>query len=286
MNTRVRIPEHVVPGKRLGRHVNHDPRSLAYQVQPQPARALASVLHERRVAVLDQGTTSSCTGNASVGAVGSLPLFPALPTDHPALDETYARDTVYALATQLDEYPGSYDPATGKGDDGSSGLAAAKACKQLGLIPGYLHATSLTAMQTALQDTPVIVGVNWYEGFDSPTSSGLITISGSVRGGHEFEVIGLDVTEKTFLAVNSWGPAYAVKGYFSFSFDTMDQLLHEQGDCTQLLPLSVPAPPTPTPAPGDADATLVAALDPWAAERHRGSNAQAVTAYKVWRAAQ
>ena len=34
------------------------------------------------------------------------------------------------------------------------------------------------------------------------------------------------------------------------SFDSMTRLLSEDGDCTQLLPLTVPAP-TPTPTPTD-----------------------------------
>ncbi len=285
MNTRVTIPEYPsdAGGGRLGRSVNHDPRSLSYRVTPQPARALASVRHDRQVPVFDQGQIGSCTGQASVGAVGTLPLFPALPAGHAALDETEAL-MIYSAATSLDDVPGTYPPD----DTGSSGLAAAKACLAAGLIPGYLHATDLATMQTALQDTPVIVGINWYSSFDRPDSSGQVTISpnAQVRGGHEFEVIGLDVTGQTFLAVNSWSDAWGVKGYFQFSFDTMARLLAEQGDCTQLLPLTVPAPvptPAPTPDPVPVPAPTPSPVDPavlawweasrkWAHARHAAGN--------------
>ena len=223
-DTRRVIPEIVIPGRRLGRNVNHDSRSMLFRVHAQPARALVSVTHERRVPVFDQGDLGSCTGNAAVGAVGTAPLFDGLPGTHPNLDEPLAVK-VYSAATVLDDAPGTYPPT----DTGSDGLSAAKACKNLGLISGYLHATDVTTMQTALQDTPVIVGVNWYEGFDNPDHNGLVSISGQVRGGHEFEVVGLDLEKKLFLAVNSWGTGWGVNGHFSFSFDTMAQLLSRAG---------------------------------------------------------
>jgi hypothetical protein len=238
------IPEQQVEGRRLGRNVNHDARSLRFLVNS-PARALSTTEHERMIPVLDQGQLGSCTGNAAVGAVGTKPLFDALPSGHPELDEDLAVK-VYSAATALDPYDGQYPPD----DTGSDGLSAAKACKNLGLISGYLHATSLDAMQSALQDTPVIVGVNWYEGFDDPDSNGLVKVSGKVRGGHEFEVVGVDMENQLFHAVNSWGTSWGKNGHFWFSFDSMTRLLSEDGDCTQLLPLTVPAP-TPTPTPSD-----------------------------------
>lgn len=43
--------------------------------------------------------------------------------------------------------------------------------------------------------------------------------------------------------------------------------------------------PTPAPAPDTADATFAAALKPWVAARHSGSNAKAAKAAKAWLAA-
>jgi hypothetical protein len=242
-----RIPEsHIVghegaPG-RLGRHVNHDPRSLAYQVRADVV--LRTVLWPRHIDVLDQGDLGSCTGNAATGALGTDPLWDALQTPQRIkLDETEAV-ALYSAATALDPYAGTYPPT----DTGSDGVSVAKATQKAGLISGYLHATSIAAMNTALQTGPVIVGVNWYEGFDSPDSTGLVKISGSVRGGHEFEVLGYDVLTDTYTAVNSWGAGWGVLGRFRFTGATMTRLLAEDGDCTQLLPLSA-SPPVPTPTP-------------------------------------
>jgi hypothetical protein len=277
------IPEIVVPGKPLGRHVNHDPRSLQYTVGA-PAKALQTVLHPRLVPVFDQGNLGSCTGNASVGALGTAPLYDSVKGQNQTLDENFAI-AVYSAATALDDYAGTYPPT----DTGSDGLSVAKVLKTKGLISGYLHATSLVAMQAALQDTPVIVGVNWYEGFDNPSATGLVQVSGQVRGGHEFEVIGIDVENQLFEAVNSWGESWGVNGHFKFSFDDMTRLLSEQGDCTQLLPLTVPAPvptpvpPTPTPTPA-VDPDILnwwSATREWTNSRHFGANGKAVKAAKT-----
>lgn len=278
------IPEQKIPDRRLGRHLNHDPRSLRYLVAS-PARTLNSVEHERIIPVLDQGDLGSCTGNAAVGALGTQPLYDALDLSiggKDNLDEPLARE-IYSDATEIDPYPGVWPSE----DTGSDGLSAAKACKTRGLISGYTHATSLTAMQAALQDTPVIVGVNWYEGFNDPTTVGFVNIHGSIRGGHEFEVIGLNIETKMFHAVNSWGDGWGLHGHFWFSFADMDRLLHEDGDCTQLLPLTVPAP---IPAPlNQADTDLITAVDPWANQRYTwlptGKAGRARAGYLEWKKA-
>jgi hypothetical protein len=257
------IPEQVVPGKRLGRHCNHDPQSLRYPVGTS-ARAITSVEHQRVIPVLDQGNLGSCTGNAAVGALGTKPLYDTLSdAQKKLLTESYAVD-LYEQETREDPYDGSYPPD----DTGSDGLTAAKVCKSRGFISGYTHATSLTAMQAALQDAPVIIGINWYEGFDHPDpDTGIVQIAGSIRGGHEVEVIGWDATRQLFHAVNSWSKEWGLNGHFWIPVTVQDRLLDEDGDCTQLLPLNVPAPvPTPTPL-DQASRDLITAMDPWANQK-------------------
>jgi hypothetical protein len=271
--TTIRLPELPGPG-RLGRHIQHDPRSLRYLVPSQAVQV--SKTWTRRTPVLDQGDLGSCTGNASVGVLGTEPFNGTLGAT--VLDEKLAVK-VYSLATSLDPFDGAYPPD----DTGSDGLSAAKACKQLGLISGYQHATSLSAMVDALQVGPVIVGVNWYEGFDNPDSAGKVKVAGAVRGGHEFEVCGVGVNTGMFHAINSWGTSWGKSGHFCFSFDDMTRLLSEDGDCTSFVPVTAPAP-TPT---DDADAALVAALNVW--ERSIVSRltkaGKAKAAFDAWKAA-
>lgn len=66
-----RIEEVPVEGRRLGRHVKHDPRSLAYQVVADGTAV--TVRWDRLIPVLDQGQVGSCTGNAAVGHLGTQP---------------------------------------------------------------------------------------------------------------------------------------------------------------------------------------------------------------------
>lgn len=278
----------------LGRLVNHDPRSLQYQVRADGT--VQTVKWARVIEVLDQGNVGSCTGNAAVGHLGTQPedaTLAGLIAAGLTLDEAEALK-IYSAAEVIDGN-GPYPP----NDFGSSGLSVAKAAKNAGLISGYTHMTSLAACQTAIATGPLIIGINWYDGFDNPDAAGHVKVSGSVRGGHEVEVIGYDTQTDLWEAVNSWGTGYGVQGHFFFSSPDFARLLSEQGDCTQFVPLSQPAPvptppaPVPTPTPGptptptpvpvpDADLALWNVLKHWAHEHHVGGNHDAAVAVIEW----
>jgi hypothetical protein len=264
------IPEHQGAG-RLGRHVRHDPRSLRYQVPARSTGTLKSVRHTRRIPVLDQGSLGSCTGNAAEGVLGTSPFYEAIPTTvlgrptgNAQVDEDQAI-ALYSAATVLDDYDGGYPPT----DTGSDGLSVAKASLAAGLISGYRHATSLEAALAALEDDPVVTGINWYDSFDEPAENGLIAITkrASVRGGHEVELEELDVTNRLVWFTNSWAESWGLNGRACIGWDDFGRLLSEQGDVTAFVPLSQPAP-TPTPDPGTGD--LVGCLGSIIAAAQRG----------------
>jgi hypothetical protein len=211
-----------------GRLVEHDPRSRAFPFVELNDVPLCTVTHRRYGGVFDQGSLGSCTGNAAAGAINTVPVHK---TGARVLTEADAVD-LYKLATVLDGFPGQYPPD----DSGSSGLAVAKAAKQKGLISGYEHAFGIDQAMQALMFYPVITGVNWYEGFDHPSSTGRVEISGQIRGGHEFEVRGYHAPSKTVGCWNSWGADWGDKGKFRMSVATWARLLEEQGDVTVLLP--------------------------------------------------
>jgi len=238
MSTRL-IPEIVVEGKRLGRHVNHDERSLAYALPE--ADTIVSVQWPRVIPVLDQGDVGSCTGNACTGILGTQPDDGDLADLIAAglvLNESEALK-LYSAAETIDG-DGPYPP----NDNGSSGLSVAKAAQAAGLCSGYLHALSVAAAHTAIQSGPFMVGSDWYTSFDTPDSSGLVAIASgaTVRGGHEYECIGYDLPSDLWHLVNSWGTEYGVAGHFYYSTETFASLLASEGDVTSLVPLSKPAP--------------------------------------------
>ena len=225
------LPETVVAERRLGRHVDHDERSRAYDIDEIVGRGKLPqgvVEHKRHLRPLQQGELGSCTGNALVGALMTEPLYrdgSEVLAEHDAVE-------IYEKATMLDDVPGSYPPD----DTGSSGLAVCKAAKQMGLLTSYRHAFSWESALRALAASPIIVGVAWYDSFDEPGANGFVSIGphAKVRGGHEFELVGFDADARTVHAFNSWGRSWGDHGAFRFSWDDLERLLskEEQGDAT------------------------------------------------------
>lgn len=231
---RRKLEEHVIEGKRLGRHIEHDPRSRDYAYEVSAEGTLIAVEHKRHGSIFNQGNLGSCTGNALCGAKNTEPLYHQgsshLITESGAVD-------IYSLATRLDGISDGYYPPD---DTGSSGLAVARAAKQQGIIGSYQHAFDMDAALAALQAGPVITGVSWYEGFDDPDIHGLVQISGQVRGGHEIVARGYvpatNPDDALILLDNSWGTSWGVSGRFYWSVGTWRQLLADGGDVTILVP--------------------------------------------------
>lgn len=229
------LDEHVIEGKRLGRHVEHDPRSRDYAYEADVATTDYKTVHHRRYgSVLNQGQLGSCTGNACAGLINTAPEH-TTPTLQATLHESDAVD-LYELATHLDGIEGSYPPD----DTGSSGLAVAKAALQKGYITSYKHAFTMSGALAALQKMPIITGVVWYEGFDNPDpNTGLVEIAGQIRGGHEFEILGFQVEPNLddclLIAENSWGSEWGLTGRFKFTVATWRKLLADSGDATILI---------------------------------------------------
>lgn len=277
----VRIKRYEPSDPRLGRHVHHDSRSKAYpHPEASDPKTLTSVRHTRNIPVLDQGQVGSCTGNASVGNLGTAAFWDegqtVLNATDAQVDETYAVG-VYSDAETIDG-DGPYPP----NDYGSSGLSVAKVLKSRGLISGYTHALSLNAALNALANQPVIIGIPWHDDMFDPAEDGRLSITGPVEGGHEIVLDELDVENERVWLTNSWGDSWGVDGRAYLSWNDLGTLLKDDGDCTVFVPVSEPAPtpqpeptpptpqpeppqptpgPTPTPAPQDEFQRILADLE-------------------------
>jgi hypothetical protein len=220
--------ERRVAGKRLGRHVHHDPKSRAFGVAYDTTAPLVSAVHERHCPAYDQGSLGSCTGNAGAGALMTGPLW--APGRMLTQDDAVQ---VYEAATHIDRIPGHYPPD----DTGSTGLAVAKALKLAGFIREYRHAFSLHAALAALGQSPVLIGIGWRDGFDEPVGPRAeLRISGEVRGGHELYLSEIDVEAQMVRGWNSWGEDWGDGGQFSMTFETLGDVLADLGDATILVP--------------------------------------------------
>lgn len=239
---------------RLGRHVQHDPRSLAYAHGVLPESAIQSVDWTRRAPIFDQGNLGSCTGNAAAGLVGTdcsartgLTSVEISGNILP-VDEKLAVQ-VYSLATQLDDIQGTYPPD----DTGSSGLGAAKALVKLGLATKYTHAFSLSALKSALQAGPVMLGTVWLNSMfdvDAKTGHVIVDRNSGVAGGHEYVISAYDATGGAFRIDNSWGDSWGANGSAWFAQADVQWLLSQEGDVTVPAWATAPQPtPTPTPKP-------------------------------------
>lgn len=232
---------------RFGRHVEHDPRSREFAYEELPESAIMSVEWTRRTPVLDQGQLGSCTGNAGTGLLGtdsagrqgltSVTIsVEAARASHGAFGPgVYAPDEdfavrLYSLATRLDSVAGHYPPT----DTGSSGLGVAKALRVLGLASSYGHAFSMSALTSALQRGPVMIGIVWLNSMFDPNGDGQLVVDpgSGVAGGHEIELNRYDATSGDFWITNSWGEGWGVNGCAYLTTPDLRRLLSQQGDVT------------------------------------------------------
>lgn len=226
---------------RLGRHVEHDPRSRNYPAL-RATKPNVSVLWGHHGPVLDQGQIGACTGNALADCLNTDYFAASRPNGY--LTEGDALK-LYALATQLDTVPGTYPPD----DTGSTGLAVCKAGKQLGYLSSYRHAFGFDHFCAVLQTQPVIVGTNWTSDMFTPDSNGFVAPTGQVEGGHEYLALGIDYTAEMLTFLNSWGGSWGDRGRFYMRFTDFEQLLADQGDVCAPIGAAVQPQPQPQPQP-------------------------------------
>jgi hypothetical protein len=237
-----------LPGNpfRLGRHQMHDalpPEREAFrQALFQP---LKSVSHQRDTPPFDQNHCSpdviaSLGGDAAVTALGNCTANAALgllmtePFHRPGWAFT-EDDAVrlYHEETVLDDrqIPGVWPPT----DTGSTGPWSMDALEKRGLIKSWVHTRSLHTALRLLVAGPISIGVPWYQSMFQPDATDTIHVdeASGLAGGHQIEVVALDVEGQRVQLCNSWGAGWGSDGRAWLSWTDMDLLLHEGGDVVQ-----------------------------------------------------
>lgn len=211
--------------RRLGRQVVHDERSRGFQLVTSPVDRATwktkSIPVYGPVPNPDQchgectGVAKACQlnarGNRKTGRVLGMPTVHEL----------------YGLASSLDPFPGDWT-APQWVDQGSSGLASAKAAQQLGLGGEYrwLFGGADQVVQAIMDDTVVSVGTWWTDGMFDRDPVGLIRATGPQVGGHQWVVHRYDKRRDLIGGLCWWGGFK----YFWMHRGEFAELLADDGD--------------------------------------------------------
>lgn len=183
----------------------------------------------------DQGEEGACVG------FGSSQMMSIL-NQH-----RYDARWLWEQAKVYDEWPD-----TNPGDDeGTSVRAGMDVLRQVGhvrvlrgkdnpanLVEGIQEnrwATKVDEIRACISaGVPVALGINWYEGFDTPQrnlgTDYWVKISGQIRGGHCVCVMGASDRRQGVCFTNNWGMSYPRKVYVNYT--NLQRLLDEEGEAT------------------------------------------------------
>lgn len=191
---------------RLGRQVVHDPRSREFPragspVDPSSWRTRTLRTYDPRP---NPNQPNGCCTGVSMCVQGNTAGVASVSRRLTMADA----QAVYTLATSIDPFPGQMPDQ----DTGSSGLAAAKAARRLGLLTGsyrWLFRGADEVVQAVMDGQPVSVGTWWYDGAFTMIREAhplpRIEPTGRKVGGHQWTIRGFDLPTDSLIGRCWWG---------------------------------------------------------------------------------
>lgn len=123
------------------------------------------------------------------------------------------------------------DVWSGENYEGTSVRGGAKALQERGYIKEYRWTWNVEELaQAVLSLAPVVVGTDWYLDMFYPNEEGVVSLSGSLMGGHAYVVNGYNSETGYFRCKNSWGRTWGKNGYFYIHKTAMQVLLNNHGE--------------------------------------------------------
>lgn len=178
----------------------------------------------------DQGREGACVGFALGHELA------ARPSEVQGLDYTFLKESIYWEAQKNDYWEGGSYPNASPQYSGTSVLAGVKEVKKLGYIEEYRWAFTFEDFLYGLgHNGPVVLGINWYSDMYQPDSNGFVKPTGSLVGGHAILARAINIKKRYITLRNSWGKGWGKVGDCYISFDDMEKLLKERGECCFLL---------------------------------------------------
>lgn len=218
----------------LGRLPAPDPRDLNHpairKLAAEPPVELPSYRYWWNLGSrLDQGSSGTCVAHAWVHLAENSPIT------RPGELDPYQ---LYRELVLLDEWADNdheADPALTPEQlgFGSSVRGGAKAMQSRGLISEYLWAWDIdTAARWLLTKGPLVLGTNWYGSFYTPNDDGVLEITPytTIDGGHAFVADGINMARGLVRCLNSWGPAWGLRGAFYLPLELLERLIAEDGE--------------------------------------------------------
>lgn len=220
-------------GGRLGRNVVwHDPQNRAYPTRgvlfAEDAPITTKSWWTRDV--WDQNGHSSCTSESATGVIFTSPFRMVL--DRANLDAYNDPSERYALY----RYAQRFDPWQGEAYEGSSTDAPFKVLRERDQIREWRWNFGLDdTLRTLSKHGAVSIGTVWKEAMFKPDSNGYIRPEGDVAGGHAYRLLGVNAEHRYVIGVNSWGRSWGIGGRFRMTWDTLEQLLGEDGEAVTVV---------------------------------------------------
>jgi hypothetical protein len=196
-----------------------DERNRAYRVTAAaPDLADVSRFWTPSAVVLDQGREGACVGHGVTHEYGASPI-------RGQVSNALASE-VYRAAQRIDEWEG-------EAYSGTSVRAGMLVGRERGWWAGFRWAFNLAELRAALEEGPVVIGVEWREdSYDAP--GGILRTTGAVVGGHCVLVTGYTrhhrkIGAPAYRIRNSWSASWGHNGSAYVAPDDLDRILFQAG---------------------------------------------------------